>query len=235
VIAEEKTKVDVYGNPEEKNAVWNILQDRSGKFWFATTSGLYMSNYNPGTTFGPGMNFTPLIKPNGINNNTGLGLTKVESLLEDQKGNIWFGGRGSQGLFCFDGKKLTGFRPDGDHWLWPMLQDRSGLLWFSNFGGVYTYDGQSFSLFKKRTEPCSKIISVLAEDQGGYLWFGTDGGGLCRYDKKQDSFIQLTEKDGLINNSVFTILPDKAGQLWIGTRNMGLCMYNGKNFTHFSK
>jgi ligand-binding sensor domain-containing protein len=43
-----------------------------------------------------------------------------------------------------------------------------------------------------------------------------------------------TNKDGLVNNSVMSILEDKQGNLWFGTRGCGLSRFDGKTFVTFS-
>ncbi|RMD99771.1 MAG: response regulator, partial [Calditrichaeota bacterium] len=55
-----------------------------------------------------------------------------------------------------------------------------------------------------------------------FLWLGTKGGGLNRFDMQKKTFQQFTEKDGLANNVVYGVLPDDRGNLWMST-NHGLC------------
>lgn len=71
-------------------------------------------------------------------------------------------------------------------------------------------------------------VSCGLQDKAGYLWFGTSGEGIYRYDGQ--SFTNFIEKDGLCSNNVIAILEDKAGYIWIGT-SAGLCRYDGKTFT----
>lgn len=73
-------------------------------------------------------------------------------------------------------------------------------------------------------------VYALLQDSRGYLWMGTRGGGLTRYDGI--SFVTFTEKDGLGNNYINCIQEDKDGDLWIGTNN-GISHYDGLRFTHF--
>ena len=63
---------------------------------------------------------------------------------------------------------------------------------------------------------------------------GTLGGGLCRYDVVKDRFTTFTERDGLTDNSINSIIEDNAGNLWLGTGN-GLCRFapDTRQFTHF--
>jgi ligand-binding sensor domain-containing protein len=209
--------------PSNKYDVWNIMEDNTGKLWFATTGGVYRYD---GKTF---TSFSPNEQESEFDNK------KVEYILEDKAGNFWFGGRGNKGVFRYDGKSLTRIKLNGDNWAWPVLQDKNGNIWFSNWGGVFRYDGECVSGFTRSDGLCNENITTIIEDRKGNLWLGSDSenGGLCRYDGK--TFAHFTTKEGLINNSIWTILEDKAGNLWIGSRNIGLCLYNGKTFTQLSR
>ena len=70
----------------------------------------------------------------------------------------------------------------------------------------------------------------LCQDSRGYLWMGTRGGGMTRFDGTE--FKTYTIKDGLINNYIFTIQEDSLHNLWIGTNN-GLSYYNGIQFKNY--
>lgn len=201
--------------------VFSIMQDESGKLWFATIDGVYIYDGN---------SFTPFIVNEGVggfkssNNN-------VEYILEDKAGNIWFGGRVNEGVFCYDGKSISNLKPNGDNWAWPVLEDKQGNIWFSNWSGAYRYDGKSFTSFTKKDGLSGDMVARIIEDKKGNIWFGGDG--ISRYDGK--SFTRFTTKDGLINNGIWTILEDKTGNFWVGTRETGLCLYNGKTFIKFSE
>lgn len=75
----------------------------------------------------------------------------------------------------------------------------------------------------------SQVYSLL-QDSRGYLWMGTRGGGITRFDGTE--FKTFTVKDGLINNYVFCIKEDEKRNLWIGTNN-GLSHYNGILFKNY--
>lgn len=74
--------------------------------------------------------------------------------------------------------------------------------------------------------PKSTIFSIL-QDSRGYLWIGTDGGGVCRFDGKE--FVVYNDKKGLIGNTIRCILEDSKGNLWFATHH-GISVYNGTNF-----
>jgi hypothetical protein len=103
------------------------------------------------------------------------------------------------------------------------------------------------------------FIMSISEDHIGNLWFGTAYAGVCKYDgnrveeiegqikrgevvsepNQQDlyksegklikSFTHYTEREGLSNNTVFSIIEDKDGSMWFGTNGGGLSKYDGKS------
>jgi ligand-binding sensor domain-containing protein/serine phosphatase RsbU (regulator of sigma subunit) len=79
----------------------------------------------------------------------------------------------------------------------------------------------------------SSYIKSLYADRKGYLWIGTHGEGVSRYDGK--SFLHFTEKQGLSNTIIMSILEDKDGNLWFGTNGGGINKYDGKTITCFTE
>jgi len=69
----------------------------------------------------------------------------------------------------------------------------------------------------------------ILQDKSGNLWFGNSG-GITKYDG--ESFTNYTEKDGLINNDVWSLTIDHNGIIWIGTLN-GVSSFDGEAFTTF--
>ncbi|MBN1447054.1 MAG: SpoIIE family protein phosphatase, partial [Bacteroidetes bacterium] len=63
------------------------------------------------------------------------------------------------------------------------------------------------------------------------LWIGTDGGGLNRFDLRDQRFVRYGRKQGLPNPVVYGILPDAEGRLWMST-NEGLCCFDPRT-EHF--
>ena len=72
-------------------------------------------------------------------------------------------------------------------------------------------------------------IAHIAEDSEGYLWFASWDNGVSRFDG--DEFHNFTKQDGLVDDSVYFVLPDSRDRLWFGTLN-GVCWYDGTNFHH---
>lgn len=69
----------------------------------------------------------------------------------------------------------------------------------------------------------SEVRTVLG-DSRGFLWAGTQGGGLSRYDGA--NFVNFSTRLGLPDNRVNALWEDEDGRLWIGTDN-GLAFYEG--------
>lgn len=223
-------KNELYKTP----IVFHIIQDKSGKLWFATIDGVYVYD---GTSF----------KHFVINAGAGGFLStnhNIERMLEDKDGNIWFGGRTNEGVYRYDGKSITNFklqaitlqfesvnRVASHNWAWPQLQDKNGDIWFSNWGGAYRYDGKTFTTITKTDglPGYNGIVKKIIADKNGNLWLGGDM-GISRFDGK--SFTNF--KEGLINPDIWTILEDKKGNLWVGTRETGLYLFDGKTFTNYS-
>lgn len=59
-------------------------------------------------------------------------------------------------------------------------------------------------------------VNALCEDDLGYLWIGTNGGGLARFDG--GIFVNFTERNGLKSTSILCLVKDKK-RLLVGTKN----------------
>ncbi|PCH65391.1 MAG: hypothetical protein COC01_09745 [Bacteroidetes bacterium] len=75
----------------------------------------------------------------------------------------------------------------------------------------------------------SQILSVC-QDRQGNIWFGTNGGGVSKYDGSK--FTTYAVRDGLADNIVYSIIEDQSGNLWFGTNN-GLSRFDGSRFTNY--
>lgn len=98
------------------------------------------------------------------------------------------------------------------------------LLKFLGFSQQYNFHNYSV----KEGVAQSQVFSLL-QDNRGYLWMGTRGGGITQFDGTD--FKTYTVKDGLPNNYVSCIKEAATHNLWIGTNN-GLSEYNGIKFTN---
>ena len=93
---------------------------------------------------------------------------------------------------------------------------------FSANGQLYTF--RSFD--HKDGLSLSSVLSV-AEDQDGFIWFGTDGVGLIRYDGKD--FDNLTEFQGRTSRHISNISFSKDNILYFSTEYQGFYTSNWQN------
>lgn len=96
-----------------------------------------------------------------------------------------------------------------------LIQTRDGYIWLGTNGGLVRFDGIRFTTFDSGNTPelRSNRILALAEDRDGTLWVGTQNGGLTSYG--QGKFKNYTTKDGLPDESIFSIAADRRGNLWL--------------------
>ncbi len=73
-------------------------------------------------------------------------------------------------------------------------------------------------------------VNMLLEDGDGYLWIGTHGGGLARFDGHE--FKVYTTRDGLSSNIVQYLKLDSKQNLWI-VNPLGITRFNGFDFQKF--
>lgn len=202
----------------------NFIQDRKGNIWIASHQGIFRYD---------GQSFTNITREvSSARINSGLE-DRFYSVLEDRKGNFWFGSTDS-GVYYYDGKSFQHFTTKeglANDRVGDIHQDKIGNIWFATMGGISRYDGKSFQNFTtKEGLPHNEIITI-AEDKTGKFWFGTRGGA-CTYDGK--AFAILKKENGNSFGNVRSIIEDKKGDVWLGGSN-GLSRYDGSTFTNFTK
>ena len=118
-----------------RNWAWPQLQDKNGNIWFSNWDGVYRYD---------GKSFTSFAKKDGLSGDM------VARIIEDKKGDLWFGG---DGLSRYDGKSFTSFTTkDGliNNGIWSILEDNTGNFWVgTRETGLYLYDGKTFTKFSE--------------------------------------------------------------------------------------
>ena len=76
-------------------------------------------------------------------------------------------------------------------------------------------------------------VSCIKKDNAGNLWFGSMGGGVCRYDGK--TFTTYTTAQGLAHNEVMAITEDHSGNMWFATTSGGVSCFDGGKFTTYTE
>lgn len=102
-------------------------------------------------------------------------------------------------------------------------------LWIATRKGLNKYDNktQQFSFFNFDEDPNSELeISSLNLQNDSILWVGTFTSGLIKFNTITEKHHFITTKDGLANNSIYSIrIPEHEKELWVST-NRGISKYN---------
>jgi signal transduction histidine kinase/ligand-binding sensor domain-containing protein len=113
-------------------------------------------------------------------------------------------------------------------------EDRNGDFWLGTAEGLLRFDANRKTFERFRNDPKDRaslshnVVRAILPDPfepERYLWAGTAGGGLNRFDRQTETFIHFTDKDGLPDNVIYAILDDEEGNLWMST-NYGLSKFN---------
>ncbi len=199
-------------NKKEKNTLLSnnvhaLLEDEKGIIWIGTFLG-GINKYNPVTN--------KMEKVTG-----GEKLSNVFSLEKDSQNRIW--AATLNGLFRKDNDSFVEVYKEtfDNKFLRHINEDSNGNIWIcSYFFGVYKIDKNgNISNFNKDNTPgiINNMFLYSYEDSERNIWFGTQGGGLIKYDYSGQDFVVYTIKNGLPNNTVYAIIEDDYNNIWCST------------------
>jgi signal transduction histidine kinase/ligand-binding sensor domain-containing protein len=222
----------------EWGVVFSMLQDRNGALWIASSEGVFRAEWR-NNKFERVTHFDAEPDPSIFND--------VYKVHEDRRGDIWVSTkrnfcRLNQATGTFEKFEfLASDNPAAYNWSEYIFihEDRSGDFWLGTAEGLLLFDAEHKTFKRYRNDPKDRaslshnfVRAVIADpfEPERYLWVGTAGGGLNRFDRQTESFIHFTDKDGLPDNVIYAILDDKEGNLWMST-NYGLSRFNPRTHT----
>ena len=107
------------------------------------------------------------------------------------------------------------------------------LFFINNLYSQNTFENYQFRTIDKGNSKSG--IYTIAQDQLGFIWIGTNGAGLYKYDGI--NYVGYEENFNLNNsinsNLIYIAYVDTRNRLWIGT-DEGLCLYN-RNLNTFER
>ena len=182
-----------------------------------------------------------------IGKEKGLSQIRINSIIQDQDGFIWFGT--DDGLNKYNGQQITVFKNDSrseksisDNWIHALFEDKKGNLWIGTLEGglnLYNKHNNTFTSFasdpyKEQTLSSNNVQCIIQNDDNS-LWIGTDN-GLNLFDlntktskRFMDEMVNPTNPKSVIkNDNIRCLYKDKSGILWIGTYKNGLHSYDSK-------
>lgn len=171
--------------------------------------------------------------------------TGVRSILEDSKGNIWFGSH-NEGVCKLQNGELKYFTTQNglsNNQVRNIYEDKNGIIWFECGIGLSRYDGKEMTVYNERNYDSKKGWKLTGSD----LWFKGDEAtgynklegdpGVYQYDGRNLNYrsFAIKSKPGEENSySISTnFVRSKNGKVWFGTYN-ALFVHDGKQFKMFN-
>ncbi len=187
-----------------QSQVLSVFQSRNGLMWFGTNSG--------GASSFDGNKFTNYTEKNGLINNI------VYSICDDKKGNILLGTYGGFSVYNgFTYRNFTDSTGLPHKRVYKVFRDHDDRIWIGTAKGVCIFDGHKIVPFTgNEILNQSSIFSIYA-DSKGRIWFGTLNNGVFVYANQK--FTHYSEKEGLSNNFVRSVIEQKDGSILIATNN----------------
>ncbi len=152
--------------------------------------------------------------------------SEIISLIEDDDERLWVASNSGLKLFHKKGTQLTPLPLNTisglvkDISARTFYKDDKGALWIGGYPGLYLVDGN-----KMRELNSDLNINSITVDRNGNPWMALSYGGIAMYNSSNGQLIRYTEKDGLPNTNVISLLEDENGYFWLSTDN-GLIKYN---------
>jgi len=174
------------------------------------------------------------------NSSTTICSNDVLSLYRDRGGNVYVGTtwglcRYNPASNNFETLNFVGTMTS----VFDILEDRSGFLWIAtNNAGAFRVNPENKQwkhYVREENHPgslTSNSIITLYEDLKGTVWLGTDGGGLCCFDEKSETFTDFDPQNQILSSKViYAIEEDILGNFWI-SGNAGLLRVDPTNKTN---
>ncbi|MGD0590882.1 MAG: two-component regulator propeller domain-containing protein, partial [Bacteroidota bacterium] len=243
------------GNPNSlcNDNIHSILEDKAGRLWIGTLAGLDLftnAHERP-------QNGIFIHHQNTIHDYKSISQGSVLSLLEDKKHNLWIGIENGgldlldlnaykTGVYNFIHYKNNSSKESSlsNNSIYSLFQDNQGEIWVGTFGdGINLINPESEKFIHCMVIPGVKnslgnnSVNAFLEEND-FLWIGT-GGGLDRYNKRDDTFKHYVHdplnKKSIGSDAVWAICKDKRGNLWVGTWGGGLNRFDYKTetFEHY--
>lgn len=208
--------------------VLSLIQDKTGDFWLGTlANGAY---HFDGETFTSYLKFKGRVHPvDNVYNNV------IQSIVEDNAGNIWFTSQTHGGITRYDGKVFNDFTMEEglpDDMIFSSFKDLDGNLWFGTLdNGLIFYNKGEFSFFKEKDW---QMVSCFYQKKIGEIWVGSfRESTVLLFDGKKFTPVPFDKNQKLVELRFIT--EDKDRNVWFGGRYGILYRYDGKELKDFTQ
>lgn len=152
-----------------------------------------------------------------FNTATGALDRNLWKLYVDHHNHIWAGTTRGGALYLYDKIKdkfeLFDAKLLNIH---AFYEDHNGTLWAGDYKNLIKID-----IKNKHHQfiDVKKAVRSITEDKEHYLWLGTEGGGLIKFDVGNQKLQRFTEASGLQSNSILNVLTDDGDNIWANSYN----------------
>ncbi|WP_263356742.1 ligand-binding sensor domain-containing protein [Acidicapsa ligni] len=204
-----------------KVQIFALLRDHHHNLWAGTDAGLY--RIDPERNVVTGF-FRSQDDP------------EITSIYEDGDGSIWFAGshgleRLRDGMFTSISSRDPSLSEIGG----PVFVDDAGRAWFGpSSGGLFCLENGSFKRVDIPGDNNDVVYSIDgAKDE---LWLGRQRGGLTELIRRGDGWSSrtYTSRQGLAQNSVYTVTRARDKSIWAGTVSGGMSVLRNGQFTTYT-
>jgi signal transduction histidine kinase/ligand-binding sensor domain-containing protein/DNA-binding response OmpR family regulator len=224
-------------NSISSNTIMCMLPDGNDKVWLGTwDSGLNIFDRRTKSFRKYNTSF---------DKDSPIDIEHITAFLKDRSGKIWIGtfGHGlnyyvpqEDKIYHFSGRDAGNTTLDIEN-IHCILEASSGEILLGTMDGLYAISGINSKPqihhyqcnSSDSTTLSNNLVVDMFEDSKHQIWIGTIGGGLNLFDVKTGKFRHFSEKEGLPENSIRSIISDKKNKLWIST-NLGIASLNPETF-----
>ena len=219
-------------NSLSNDGVTSFLKESNGDVWIGTWGG-GLNYYDISTN--RFIHYKPI-----PGDDSSIADELIQFVTKDSKGNYWIGTENGLSLMDRTNGTFTNFKHDpanpnslsnGSLQSLAFVEDADDVYWIGTWYGLNKFDHKTntfthfFSNSLDRTTVSSNHILSIYDDGNGFLWLGTFGGGLNKFNKSTGEVEIFMIVDGLPSNVVFAIQPDEFGNLWLSSNN-GVSRFN---------
>lgn len=218
-------------NSISENRIYDIVDDSEGNIWIGTFSG-GLNKLNTKTN---------VFTRNRSNNQNPFSLSNdfIRCLLIDKSKNLWAGTNNGISKTDLKPPKFISFKNNlwdknslSDNFVLSIFEDRNKKLWVGTNNGLHKFDpGINGFVHQKipHNNPRSKggFVYSIVQDEQGYIWLGTFGGGLIKCDSNGKILKQYLHneknKSSIIDNRINNLVVQTNGDIIVGTVS-GVCV-----------
>ncbi|RXH58110.1 putative two-component system sensor kinase [Granulicella sibirica] len=161
---------------------------------------------------------------------------RILSIYEDDEGGLWFAGSHSierfrDGMFTAITKRETELNEvDG-----PVFADDANRTWFAPAtGGLFCLEGSSVKRIP--VDGLGRDVIYSIDGSKDELWLGRQHGGLTELMRRNGHWVSrtFTQRDGLAQDSVYTVTRAHDGSVWAGTVSNGVSVLRDGRFKTYA-